>query len=64
MKKREMDQLVNTTVASLGLTGVEKHRIGTPIQRGISGGQKRRVTVGTSLVTCPKVSSLTQSADD
>jgi len=26
-------------------------QIGTPIQRGVSGGQKRRVTVGTGLVT-------------
>jgi ABC-type multidrug transport system ATPase subunit len=56
MTKRDIDELVNTTVASLGLTGVENHRIGNVIQRGISGGQKRRVTIGTSLVTCPKVS--------
>jgi ABC-type uncharacterized transport system YnjBCD ATPase subunit len=64
MKRREMDELVNTTITSLGLTSVENHRIGNPIQRGISGGQKRRVTVGTSLVTCPKVSSPTESIDD
>lgn len=30
-------------------------KIGTPIQRGISGGQKRRVTVGTGLVTYPRI---------
>lgn len=31
------------------------NRIGNAVQRGISGGQKRRVTIGTSLVTRPKI---------
>lgn len=39
----------------LGLSRVASQMIGTPIQRGISGGQKRRVTVGNSLITLPKV---------
>ena len=39
----------------LGLTDVRNNRIGTPIQRGISGGQKRRVTIGSSLVTMPRI---------
>ena len=56
MKTRDIDELVNTTITSLGLKSVENNRIGNVIQRGISGGQKRRVTVGTSLVTNPKVS--------
>ena len=55
MKKREVDELVETTIAALGLSSVQNHKIGNAIQRGISGGQKRRVTIGTSLVTCPKV---------
>ncbi len=36
-------------IHDLGLTGVASQRIGTPIQRGISGGQRRRVTIGCSL---------------
>lgn len=32
-----------------------ERRIGTPISRGISGGQKRRVTLGTSLVSGRKL---------
>ena len=56
MKKRDIDELVATTITSLGLSGVQNNRIGNVIQRGISGGQKRRVTLGTSLVTNPKVS--------
>ena len=31
------------------------NRIGTAVQRGISGGQKRRVTLGASLVTLPRI---------
>ena len=42
-------------VSGLGLSHVASNRIGTPIQRGISGGQKRRVTIGCSLVTLPRV---------
>lgn len=29
--------------------------IGTPIRKGISGGQKRRVSVASQLITCPKI---------
>lgn len=50
--------LANRTSAilkGLGLSKVASNKIGTPIQRGISGGQKRRVTIGNSLITLPKV---------
>jgi ABC-type multidrug transport system ATPase subunit len=50
-----INQRVEETLESLGLSRVANNRIGTPIQRGISGGQKRRVTIGTSLVTRPKI---------
>jgi ABC-type multidrug transport system ATPase subunit len=55
-KKWQIDQRVTEIIASLGLSSVEHNRIGTSFQRGISGGQKRRVTIGTSLVTSPSVS--------
>lgn len=29
--------------------------IGTPIQKGLSGGQKRRVSVASQLITAPKI---------
>jgi ABC-type multidrug transport system ATPase subunit len=29
--------------------------IGTPIQKGLSGGQKRRVSVASQLITSPKI---------
>lgn len=46
---------VAQTITDMGLTEVANSRIGNPIQRGISGGQKRRVTIGSSLVTLPKI---------
>lgn len=39
----------------MGLTDVANNRIGTPIQRGISGGQKRRVTIASAVVSRPRV---------
>ena len=44
-----------TTIADLGLTDVASNRIGNAVQRGISGGQKRRVTIGSALVTRPRI---------
>ena len=38
-----------------GLLDVKDSKIGTPLQRGISGGQKRRVTTASQLITLPKI---------
>lgn len=46
---------VETVVSELGLTDVVNSRIGNAVQRGISGGQKRRVTIASSLVTRPRI---------
>ena len=60
-------QLVDQTLEQLGLSHIADQRIGTPIQRGISGaystfaspdcagGQKRRVTLGCGLVQRPRI---------
>ncbi|VDC00690.1 unnamed protein product [Peniophora sp. CBMAI 1063] len=46
---------VRQTIQDLGLSEVSRNRIGNAVQRGISGGQKRRVTLGASLVTLPRI---------
>ncbi|KAI0048707.1 P-loop containing nucleoside triphosphate hydrolase protein [Auriscalpium vulgare] len=46
---------VKRTIADMGLTDVANNRIGNAVQRGISGGQKRRVTIGSALVAQPKI---------
>ncbi|GAA5862294.1 hypothetical protein JCM8547_007591 [Rhodosporidiobolus lusitaniae] len=46
---------VFSTLASLGLQDIASQRLGTPIQRGVSGGQKRRVTIACSVVAKPRI---------
>ncbi|KAF9519274.1 hypothetical protein BS47DRAFT_85578 [Hydnum rufescens UP504] len=50
-----IDGVVKNTLRSLGLTDVRKNRIGAHFQRGISGGQRRRVTIASSVVTQPQI---------
>lgn len=42
-------------INSFGLRNQAHTIIGTPIQKGISGGQKRRVSVASQLITGPKI---------
>lgn len=48
-------QRIVTLLAAFGLSRQHDNLIGTPIRKGISGGQKRRVSVASQLITCPKV---------
>lgn len=52
---KEIKNRVDTIISGLGLGSVADNMIGTPVMRGISGGQKRRVTIGCSLVAMPSV---------
>lgn len=51
MPTHEVRERVRGICRDLGLAHVASNRIGTPLQRGISGGQKRRVTIGNGLVS-------------
>lgn len=42
-------------LSSFGLRHQADTIIGTPIRKGISGGQKRRVSVASQLITSPKI---------
>ncbi|GAA6059398.1 hypothetical protein JCM10212_003630 [Sporobolomyces blumeae] len=46
---------IDDTLRSLGLHEIANNKIGTAISRGISGGQKRRVTIACSVVTKPQI---------
>src|SRR5882762_6228414 len=50
-----IDAHIDATLRSLGLQDVANNKIGTPLQRGISGGQKRRVTIACSVISRPRV---------
>lgn len=50
-----MKEDIDDMLQELGLRQVAGNKIGTPIQRGISGGQKRRVSLGCAAITDPQI---------
>lgn len=46
---------VDDVLSALGLRGQAGTLIGTPVRRGVSGGQRRRAGVGAQLMTAPRV---------
>jgi ABC-type multidrug transport system ATPase subunit len=53
--KAERNDRVQLLLNAFGIQDQAKSLIGTPIQKGISGGQKRRVSVASQLITSPKI---------
>ena len=53
--KKEIHDRVNETICRLGLNGTEQTLIGRPSKRGISGGQRKRVSIASELITEPPV---------
>jgi len=52
---RERSLRVDDMLRNFGLVSVKDTKIGTPLQRGTSAGQKRRVTTASQLITLPKI---------
>ncbi|KAJ7582756.1 P-loop containing nucleoside triphosphate hydrolase protein [Mycena floridula] len=55
LSKKDVAMRVNRVLTAMGLQSCADQRIGTPISRGISGGQKRRVTAACAMVTFPRI---------
>lgn len=55
MSKAERLRRINGLLESFGLRQQADSIIGTPIRKGISGGQKRRVSVASQLITAPRI---------
>ncbi|KAL4806617.1 P-loop containing nucleoside triphosphate hydrolase protein [Aspergillus unguis] len=53
-KQQRMDR-IRTILKAFGIQNQTNTLVGTPIRKGISGGQKRRVSVASQLITCPKI---------
>lgn len=53
--KTERIQRVHDALQSFGIQDQADSLIGTPLRKGISGGQKKRVSVASQLVTSPKI---------
>ncbi|BCR89275.1 putative ABC transporter [Aspergillus chevalieri] len=55
VSKGQRKQRIQMLLNAFGIQNQAKTLIGTPIRKGISGGQKRRVSVASQLMTCPKI---------
>ena len=54
-KESELDELVLHTLASLGLTDAKDLKVGNPLEKTISGGQRKRLNIGLELLREPSV---------
>lgn len=55
VSKRERIDRIRALLEAFGIQNQAETLVGTPIRKGISGGQKRRVSVASQLITCPKI---------
>ncbi|RAO65046.1 uncharacterized protein BHQ10_001058 [Talaromyces amestolkiae] len=53
--RAERNDRVQLLLKAFGIQEQAKTLIGTPIRKGISGGQKRRLSVASQLITSPKI---------
>lgn len=51
----ERHRLVSETMTALGIAQIKDRVIGDDEKRGISGGEKRRVSIASELVTLPRI---------
>ncbi|KIV94340.1 hypothetical protein PV10_02114 [Exophiala mesophila] len=55
ISSKERKQRIDDLIASFGLQGQRDTIVGTPIKKGLSGGQKKRLGVASRLVTDPRI---------
>lgn len=55
MSKEEKNRFVHDLVRKLGLVGVTETRVGDEKTRGISGGEKKRLSLGCELISAPRL---------
>lgn len=53
--EKELDKLVHDTLQSLGLLETRDLKVGSPLQKTISGGQRKRLNIGLELLREPSV---------
>ena len=55
LSEDELDKLVNKTLLNLGLTETKYLKVGSPLEKTISGGQRKRLNIGLELLREPGV---------
>ncbi|KGO77542.1 Aminoacyl-tRNA synthetase, class 1a, anticodon-binding [Penicillium italicum] len=58
MSKRQRTDRIRTSLGEFCIQNLANTLVETPIRKGISGGQKRRVSVASQLITNPRILSL------
>ena len=53
--RTKIRSIVDDLLDSLGLTSVQDTMIGSPMLRGLSGGEKKRVAIGVEIITNPSL---------
>lgn len=53
--EEEIEELVDKTLSSLGLSDTRNLKVGNPLQKTISGGQRKRLNIGLELLREPAV---------
>ncbi|KAM9476682.1 broad substrate specificity ATP-binding cassette transporter ABCG2-like [Clarias gariepinus] len=55
IKQKEKEARVNCLISELGLSRVADIKVGTPLIRGISGGERKRTSIGMEMIIDPSV---------
>lgn len=55
LSKEEIEQLVEKTLTSIGLYQIKDLKVGSPLEKVISGGQRKRVNIALELLREPSV---------
>lgn len=55
LSKNELEKLVEKTLKSLGLIETRDLKVGSPLEKTISGGQRKRLNIGLELLRQPSV---------
>jgi ABC-type multidrug transport system ATPase subunit len=53
--EEQIEELINTTLINLGLTEIKELKVGNPLNKTISGGQRKRLNIGLELLREPTV---------
>ncbi|XP_068949875.1 broad substrate specificity ATP-binding cassette transporter ABCG2 [Petaurus breviceps papuanus] len=55
MRNREKNERINRIMKELGLEKVADSKVGTPFSRGVSGGERKRTSIGMELISDPSI---------
>ncbi|MFC2123240.1 ATP-binding cassette domain-containing protein [Bacteroidota bacterium] len=55
LSKEEIEKLVDKTLSNLGLLEIKNLKVGSPLNKKISGGQRKRLNIGLELLREPAV---------